>query len=173
MLTLIQMEEAYRPLLNDMMDEWTATGERIIPYSIRKCDYHDFERYVASLDTREETERLVPDSTFFCLDTDRQRLIGAVNIRHHLNPALLATGGHIGDGIRPSERGKGYGTRMIALALDECRRLGIDRVLMCCDETNRASARTIEKNGGALENTVTQPDGTVVRRYWISLEGAK
>lgn len=42
---------------------------------------------------------------------------------------------------------------MIALALDECRKMGIDRVLMCCDETNRASARTIEKNGGVLENT--------------------
>ncbi len=169
MLTLIKMEEKYRPLLNEMMDEWTAAGEKIVPYSIQKCDYHDFARYVESLDTREATERLVPDSTFFCLDTDRQRLVGAVNIRHWLNPALRATGGHIGDGIRPSERGKGYGTRMIALALDECRKMGLARVLMCCDETNLASARTIEKNGGVLENTVLAPDGTAVRRYWIQL----
>ena len=63
-----------------------------------------------------------------------------MNIRHRLNEGLLATGGHIGDGVRPSERGKGYGTQMIALALDECRKMGIDRVLMCCDETNPASA---------------------------------
>lgn len=167
MLTLIKMEEKYRPLLNEMMDEWTAAGEKIIPFSIQKCDYHDFGRYVESLDTRVATERLVPDSTFFCLDTDRQRLIGAVNIRHWLNEGLLATGGHIGDGIRPSERGKGYGTQMIALALRECRRLGIDRVLMCCNDENLASARTIEKNGGVLENIVTAPDGTIVRRYWI------
>lgn len=169
MLTLIKMEEKYRPLLNEMMDEWTAADEAIVPRAICKCDWRDFERYVESLDTRKATDRLVPDSTFFCLDTDRQRLIGAVNIRHWLNPALLATGGHIGDGVRPSERGRGYGTRMIALALDECRKLGLDRVLMCCDETNRASARTIEKNGGALENTVLAPDGTLVRRYWIQL----
>ena len=58
---------------------------------------------------------------------------------------------------------------MIALALDECRKMGIDRVLMCCDETNRASARTIEKNGGVLENTLAGPDGNVVRHYWIEL----
>lgn len=170
MLTLIKMEEKYRPLLDEMMDEWTAAGETIIPYAIRKCDYHDFARYLDSLEVREDsTGRLVPDSTFFCLDTDRQKLVGAVNIRHRLNEGLLATGGHIGDGVRPSERGKGYGTQMIALALDECRKMGIDRVLMCCDETNRASARTIEKNGGVLENTLAGPDGNVVRRYWIEL----
>lgn len=47
--------------------------------------------------------------------------------------------------------------------------MGIDRVLMCCDETNRASARTIEKNGGVLETTLAGPDGNVVRHYWIEL----
>ena len=89
-----------------------------------------------------------------------------MNIRHRLNAGLLRSGGHIGDGIRPSERGKGLGTSMIALALEECDKLGIKDVLMCCDDDNIASARTIEKNGGVLENKVTDDDGTV-RRYWI------
>mgnify|MGYP004474041901 FL=1 len=57
---------------------------------------------------------------------------------------------------------------MIALALEECRKLGIDNVLMCCDKNNIASARTIEKNGGALENEVLF-DGVPVLRYWIKL----
>ena len=78
------------------------------------------------------------------------------------------SGGHIGDGIRPSERGKGLGTEMIALALEECRKLGISEVLMCCKKTNLASARTIEKNGGVLENEVLD-DGVSVLRYWIKL----
>ena len=64
MLTLIKMEEKYRPLLDEMMDEWTTAGETIIPYAIRKCDYHDFARYLDSLEVREDsTGRLVPDST--------------------------------------------------------------------------------------------------------------
>ena len=114
----------------------------------------------------EGDETHVPDSTFFCLDTERNIFVGAVNIRHYLNEKLLHDGGHIGDGIRPSERGKGYGTQMIALALQECDRLGIRRVLMCCDRDNVASARTIQKNGGILKKKIDD-DGVPVQRYWI------
>ena len=169
MLKLIKLDEQYKPQLTDMMDEWTATGETIIPYAIRKCDYHDFPSYLASLEVTQPADGLVPDSTYFCLDTERSIFVGAVNIRHYLSEGLLLSGGHIGDGIRPSERGKGLGTRMIALALDKCRELGIGRVLMCCDSDNFASARTIEKNGGVLENVVVG-GGAPVRRYWITLK---
>ena len=166
MLKLVKLERKYIPELSDMMEEWTAAGEEIIPYAIRKTDWHDFDAYEESLEVKEGDGRLVPDSTFFCLDTDRNIFVGAVNIRHCLNDGLLKSGGHIGDGIRPSERGKGLGTAMIALALEECDKLGIKDVLMCCDDDNIASARTIEKNGGVLENKVTDDDVTV-RRYWI------
>ena len=169
MLRLVKMEEKYIPQLFEMMEKWTQAGEEIIPWAIHKCDYRDTAKYIASLEVKEDDGKYVPDSTFFCLDTERNIFVGAVNIRHRLSESLLRDGGHIGDGIRPSERGKGYGTQMIALALDECRKMGIDRVLMCCDETNRASARTIEKNGGVLENTLAGPDGSLVRRYWIQL----
>ena len=169
MLKLIKLDEQYKPQLTDMMDEWTATGETIIPYAIRKCDYHDFPSYLASLEVTQPADGLVPDSTYFCLDTERSIFVGAVNIRHYLSEGLLFSGGHIGDGIRPSERGKGLGTRMIALALDKCRELSLERVLMCCDSDNFASARTIEKNGGVLENVVVD-GGAPVKRYWITLK---
>ena len=52
MLKLIKLDEQYKPQLTDMMDEWTATGETIIPYAIRKCDYHDFPSYLASLEVQ-------------------------------------------------------------------------------------------------------------------------
>lgn len=165
MLKLVKLDRNNHPLLVDMMDEWTATGEKIIPWAIRKTDYHNFTPYLASLEVREDP-RLVPDSTFFCLDEERNRFVGAVNIRHDLNEGLLLDGGHIGDGIRPSERRKGLGTKMVALALEECDKLGIGRVLMCCDKENVASAKTIIRNGGVLENEVTV-DGEVTQRYWI------
>ena len=94
--------------------------------------------------------------------------MGAVNIRHSLNDYLLQYGGHIGDGIRPSERRKGYATGMIGLALEECRRLGIRKVLMVCDKDNIGSARSILKNGGVLENEVEE-EGKLKQRYWITL----
>ena len=137
-MKLVKLCEKYRAQLIDMMDEWAATGEKIIPSAIRKNDWHDFESYLAGLDTAPKPP-LVPDSTFFCLDEERGSFVGAVNIRHYLNDALLKSGGHIGDGVRPSERRRGVATAMIGLALDECRKLGIDRVLMVCDRDNIGS----------------------------------
>ena len=87
-----------------------------------------------------------------------------------MNEALLLNGGHIGDGIRPSERRKGIATKMISLALDECRKLGIQKVLMVCDKDNVGSAKSIRNNGGVLENEIIV-DGVVEQRYWIELAG--
>lgn len=167
-LRLVKLSEEYKRHLNEMMEEWYATGENIIPYVIRRNDYKDFEYYMDNLEVKEGTENLVPDSTFFCLDEDRDIFVGAVNIRHYLNEALLRDGGHIGDGVRPSERRKGIATKMIGLALDECRKLGIDRVLMVCDKDNIGSAKSIINNGGVLENEITV-EGVVEQRYWIEL----
>ena len=167
-LSLVKLSEEYKRHLNEMMEEWYATGENIIPYVIRRNDYKDFEYYMDNLEVKEGTENLVPDSTFFCLDEDRDIFVGAVNIRHYLNEALLRDGGHIGDGVRPSERRKGIATKMIGLALDECRKLGIDRVLMVCDKDNIGSAKSIMNNGGVLENEITV-EGVVEQRYWIEL----
>lgn len=87
-----------------------------------------------------------------------------------MNEALLLNGGHIGDGVRPSERRKGIATKMISLALDECRKLGIQKVLMVCDKDNVGSAKSIRNNGGVLENEIVV-NGVVEQRYWIELAG--
>lgn len=168
-IRLVRLTAEYREQLNDMMSEWLSKEQDFSPYVIRKNDYRDFDTYLENLETKEEKDGRVPDSVFFCLDTQRNIFVGAVNIRHYLNESLLFTGGHIGDGIRPSERGKGYATAMIGLALEECRKIGIDRVLMTCDTSNAASARTIVKNGGVLENEVINEEGVPEQRYWITL----
>lgn len=168
MLKLVKLTEQNYPLLVDMMEEWYAAGEKIIPYAIRRLDYRDRDFYIEHLEVKDDTGGLVPDSTFFCLDTEQNRFVGAVNIRHYLNEALLRDGGHIGDGVRPSERRKGVATKMIALALDECKKLGIDRVLMVCDKDNIGSAKSIQKNGGVLENEILSED-SIEQRYWIAL----
>lgn len=109
------------------------------------------------------------ESVFFLLDEERNRLLGAVNIRHYLNESNLLRGGHIGDGIRPSERRKGYGTEIIRLALIECKKLGIDRVLITCDKDNIGSSKAIIKNGGVLENEVLNQYGGIEQRYWVEI----
>ena len=170
---LIKLNKNYEKDLGEMIDEWKHDIEinhtNHSPWKIFKNDYHDFDYYLNDLENKEGKDGLVPDSVFFLLDIDRNRLLGAVNIRHYLNERLLKDGGHIGDGIRPSERGKGYGTEMVRLALIECKKLGINKVLMVCDKTNPASRKTIIKNGGILENEVIDEDGVIEERYWINI----
>ena len=167
-MKLVKLSYEYKQQLFDMMEQWLLVEQDFSPYMIRRNDYHDFDYYLANLEIKKEQDGRVPDSTFFCLDTDRNIFVGAINIRHYLNEELLYTGGHIGDGIRPSERRKGYATAMIGLGLEECRKLGITKVLMTCDKDNIGSARSIIHNGGILENEVME-DGVLEQRYWITL----
>ena len=170
-LKLIKLTKEYEIPLGEMIDEWKHDQEvnhtNHSPWAIFKNDYHDFDYYLENL---EVGANLIPNSVFFLLDEERDRLLGAVNIRHYLNEALLKGGGHIGDGIRPSERRKGYATEMIRLALIECRKLGIDRVLMTCEKNNIGSAKSILKNGGVLENDFVNSEGCVEQRYWIRVD---
>lgn len=169
MLVLVKLSNKYRTQLNDMMNEWLLTNEKIVPYSIRRIDYKNFEKYLEGFEEEQQgLPKFVPATTFFGLDTVKDIFVGAVNIRHYLNEALLLNGGHIGDGVRPSERRKGYATKMIALALNECRKLNIDRVLMVCNKNNIGSAKSIINNGGMLENEV-EIGGNIEQRFWISL----
>ncbi len=170
-LELVKLTRENRQLLLDMLAEWKALApQEHTPWAIFRNDPSDFDRYLAELEVPEDNDRgLVPDTALFCLDKDQNIFLGAVNIRHRLNQRLLTDGGHIGDGIRPTQRRKGYATAMIALALDECRKLGLRRVLMCCNADNIGSARSIQKNGGMLENEIISKDGDVVQRYWIAL----
>jgi predicted acetyltransferase len=167
-LKLVKLSDKYKKQLYEMMDEWTKLEKKIIPWAINKVDYHNWDNYLNSLEIKEFTNNYVPDSTYFCLDEDRNIFIGAVNIRHYLNEKLLKNGGHIGDGIRPSERNKGLGTKMIKLALEKCKELKIKKVLMVCNKNNVASAKTIIKNGGILENEIIEND-IIEQRYWIEI----
>lgn len=105
-------------------------------------------------------------STFLVAEVDG-RIIGRVSIRHELNAYLEERGGHIGYGIRPEFRGRGYATNILVEALQIVRGLGVQRVLVTCSDTNAASRKVIEKCGGVLENTIDTEDGERVRRYWL------
>ncbi len=96
--------------------------------------------------------------------------LGVSKLRHSLTPALEDAGGHIGYRIRPDERGKGYGTLILALTLPYARALGLERVLLTCDTDNIRSARVIMANGGVLTSEGHSPlRGARVSRYWIAL----
>ncbi|MEV6597587.1 GNAT family N-acetyltransferase [Actinoplanes sp. NPDC051346] len=97
-------------------------------------------------------------------------VLGSIALRHELNEFLLEAGGHIGYGVRPAARRRGLASRALAEVLPHARELGLDRVLLTCEVTNEGSRRTIERNGGVLEDVRDTALGRL-RRYWITLAG--
>ena len=112
-------------------------------------------------------ENFVPYDPFIA-DVDGEP-VGYLSFRHNLGTEKLRNwGGHIGYVVRPQYRSKGYATLMLREALQVARDMGLDRVMVSCDEKNAASARVIEKCGGKYESSF-QHDDTITRRYWIDL----
>lgn len=170
-LSLVKPSYEYEAEYLSFYEEWKNSQEPIVPWVVEKEPY-DFAHYLQFLESEKDENNLpadfVPHSTYWLHDENR-RIVGAVNIRHRLNERLLNVGGHIGYGIRPSERRKGYATAILAKALDKTRELGLEKVLVVCDHWNTASEKTIVNNGGVLESEFTEEDGNVVRRFWITL----
>jgi len=130
-----------------------------------------FAHYLRVLAEQARGENLPPNhvpSTFLFAFKGR-RVVGRVSIRHSLNDYLRRLGGHIGYAVVPDFRRQGHATEMLRQSLRIAHdRLGIDPVLVTCDDDNVGSIRTIEKNRGILEDIVTGPDvAKPKRRYWI------
>lgn len=167
-LMLIEPSLEYRDEYLDMINEWSNTGERMIPFVLR-FDCSNFDSFLEEIHklktSKDRGENKVNSSTFLLVNNEG-RVLGATNIRHELNEQLLKMGGHIGYGIRPSERKKGYATRLLAMALEKARSQGVRRVLVTCDKNNIGSARTILNNKGRLDSE-DMVDGVIIQRYWI------
>lgn len=136
-------------------------------------DLQDPESFQNWIDTMKEfrdiKSRVSEDGTILVANTVLwpildSEVIGRVSIRHELTPALLEIGGHIGYIIRPKYRRQGHATELLRQSLAVSRELGINPVLVTCDETNTGSRQVIEANGGVLEDVRFGK-----RRYWISL----
>lgn len=132
-----------------------------------------FRRYLDLLAEQENGVSLPPNhvASTFLFAFVGNRIVGRASIRHALNEFLHRVGGHIGYVVVPEFRRRGYATEILRqslqIARDTC---GLNRILVTCYDDNIGSIRTIEKNGGVLENVLEAPDlDKPLRRYWIEM----
>lgn len=96
------------------------------------------------------------------------KIVGRVSVRHKLTETLRQRGGHVGYSVNPKDRRMGHASKMFSEALAYCAKLGIDKILVTCSDTNEPSYKIIEKSGGVLENKTWDPkEQTFIRRYWV------
>jgi predicted acetyltransferase len=170
---------AHRESYISLVEESRSANERLTPWLIG-LPYDDFPKLLQTFkDFSKESDRpvgfgthaeLVPSSTYFLVNTATNEVLGVSNLRHRLNPELEFRGGHIGYGIRPSQRRKGLATLILAKSLDKAKNLGLDKVLLTCAKDNLGSVKTITNNGGILLNEEFIPaHNEIIQRYNINL----
>lgn len=170
-ISLIQPSLKYESEYLSFYHEWIESREDMVPWVISKDPSNFQEMIQFLLDSRQGkniASNWVPNSTYWLVNDDK-RVIGAVNIRHQLTEKLFNSGGHIGYGIRPTERRKGHATKILSLSLEITRELGLEKVLVVCDADNIGSKRTIIKNGGIPDTNFIEEDGNRINRFWITL----
>ena len=91
----------------------------------------------------------VPETFYYLWDDNV--LVGEFRIRHYLTDALKTGAGHIGYSIKKEFRGKGYGTKGLALTLELARNIiPEDEIYFRVMKTNIPSVKAIQKNGAYI-----------------------
>jgi len=153
--------------------EYLDHGEKSINGSGGLIRYESYDEWLAKISAQKEIKPSLTDTpatTYFTIRKSDNKIIGSTQLRHYLTEKLQRDGGNVGYGIRPSERGKGYGVKQLALVLEEARVLNISQVMVHCSKDNRASAKVAIRNGGLLVcEGFDEEEGKVSEIYQIDL----
>ncbi len=175
MVKLIKPDKKYYKEYKEMMDEWNMEGSRIAPWPLH-LKYHKEEFFKEMIERVEEVDRgenldgYASATTYWLYNDEDSKIIGASNLRHYLTEEGLKYWGHIGYGIRPSERKKGYATKLLKLTLEEAKKRDISKVLLGAYTGNIGSWKVMEKCGGVFEKiAIEEETGLPVKRYWIEI----
>jgi len=169
-ITFVVPTKEHEAKAREYIEEHNKNGEYVMfgGALIGKKPYDDWLRQLKNnSDEKTVDPKWVVSSTLFAMNGEK--IIGMIDIRHTLNQYLQAYGGHIGYGVRPTERNKGYAAEILNLGLVFCRNLGLKKVMLVCHKDNHGSSKTIEKCGGTLEREFLYTDGEPFQVYWISI----
>lgn len=154
-----------------LVAEFLEQGEPLIPFPLSFANT-DFPALIREMEDCTKgigvPEGFAAHETFWLVDDDE--VVAVSNLRFHLTENLKRDGGHIGYGVRPSARRRGYATFLLAETLKKAQQRGIPKTLVTCYKGNVGSAKTIIKNGGVLDSEeLMEGHDDVMQRYWIAI----
>ncbi len=142
-------------LLKEYVIEHYSNHEKSISASLGMTNM-DFKEWVEKVNRNANKADDEWGRYYLYLVFDNNKLIGLLNIRFELPIDYRNQYGDIGYGVRPSERRKGYATKMLKYALSICKDKGMNEVIVGCYKDNFGSNKTILKNNGMLYRTTTE-----------------
>lgn len=164
-------EKKHEKVYIEMIQEFANKEEKPIPGAVGRKEWESYDDFLKR--TKNNVEGKNPKhqwhSTLYFIIHDQWKIVWAVHIRHELNEELRFEWGNIGYGIRPSERKKWYATMGLSLALEKCKELWLDKVLLTCDKENIWSSKTIVKNGW-IRDSEYESEWIAKERYRIPIE---
>ncbi len=166
---LLRPEVIHETQYEDMMVEWEEYGGRLNPGALRRFSNSQQRKvtYAEWLKWIEGDQKAGQCLYFF---TNSSMILGAISIRSKKYAKSIGKDGHSGFGIRPSERNKGYATKMLSMVLPIIKSYGINPVVITCDKDNLGSAKTIMNNGGYLvRERVGEMTGNIIQVYHIDI----
>ena len=169
---LVRPSADYKDSYLEALKEYHAEGR----YTYQDIDRlsADFEGFINELKTEkgyphqpyQDWVEPVPETIVWLVKDGKY--IGTVDIRHRLNWHLEKWGGHVHFNIRPSMRGKGFGTKILKKAIPIINYLAIDNALITIAPDNKAAIRIVESCGAKFEEETTATDRfPAMRLYWL------
>ena len=158
--------------MEEFRDEYINWGEENIYGSALLQSFDDIAEWFAFVETlgsrKTAPSYYMPSTPFVAFRMADGIPVGMIEVKHELNDYMSKHGGHISYSVRPSERRRGYGKRMLAMVLPYAKLLGHSKVLVVCHTDNEPSRRTILADGGVYEQTYfSELDNIYNENYWI------
>jgi len=170
-LALVIPNKSFYHSYLSLVTEFIDNQEKLVPFPLSYAN-DDIEVLFNRFDNDSRginIEGFVPNTTYWLIEDDFE-VVAVSNLRHSLNEKLLIEGGHIGYGVRPSVRRRGFGKEILRLTLEQARKINLTKVLVTCNKENLGSTEIILANGGVYDSEeYVESYGGVVQRFWIVL----
>ena len=140
----------------DYRQEHFSNGETVINGSELLDKILSYDEWLDTVSKNSCSKTVHPDwvltDTFFAVRKADHKIVGIIDLRYELNDFLKDLG-NCGYSVRPTERKKGYATKMLKELCMIAKAHGLKRIQLSVEKDNVASIRTIEKNGGIYERS--------------------